>query len=107
MIPGESEMDLSTLMLYSDLSGPKNNELLNWVTENREVIPGVSVSKTVIPDRDKDVPVRIINVTKNPVAVKAGTVISDLDSAQFNVWYRTKLHHQGKGNSVRNGGRRG
>jgi len=28
------------------------------------------------------VPIRVINVTKNPVVVKAGTIISDLDSAQ-------------------------
>ena len=40
------------------------------------------MSRTVVPDRDEDVPVRVINVTKNPVSVKAGTVISDLDSAQ-------------------------
>jgi len=82
LVPGESEMDLSTLVQYSDLSGPKNKELVNWVTKAHEVTPGICVSRTLLPDRDEDVPVRVINVTKSPVNVKAGTIISDLDSAQ-------------------------
>ena len=82
LVPAESEMNLSTLVQYSDLSGPKNNESMNWVTEAREVTPGVCVSRTVVPERNENVPVRVINVTKTPVAVRAGTVVSDLDSAQ-------------------------
>ena len=82
MVPGESEMNVSTLVQYSDLSGPKSNEFVDWVTEAREVTAGVCVSKTVVPDRDEDVPVRVINVTRSPVVMKAGTIISDLDSAQ-------------------------
>ena len=82
VVPGESEMDLSTLVQYSDLSGPKNNEPVSWVTEAREVTAGICVSRTLLPDRDEDVPVRVINVTKNPVVVKAGTIVSDLDPAQ-------------------------
>ena len=35
VVPGESEMDLSTLVQYSDLSGPKNNQPVNWVTQAR------------------------------------------------------------------------
>jgi len=42
-----------------------------------------SVSRTVVPDRDEDVPVRVINVTRSPVVMKAGTIISDLDSAHM------------------------
>jgi len=82
VVPGESEMDLSTLVQYSDLSGAKNNQPVNWVTEAREVTAGICVSRTLLPDRDEDVPVQVINVTKNPVVVKAGTIVSDLDSAQ-------------------------
>jgi len=82
IVPAQSEMDLPTLVQYSDLSGLKNNEQVNWVTEAHEITSGVCVSRTVVPDRDEDVPVRVINVTKSPVAVKAGTVISDLDPAQ-------------------------
>jgi len=40
LVPTESEMDLSTLVQYSDLSGPKN-KLMYWVTETREVTPEV------------------------------------------------------------------
>jgi len=82
VVPGESEMDLSTLVQYSDLSGPKNNQPVSWVTEARQVTAGICVLRTLLPDRDEDVPVRVINVTKNLVVVKAGTIVSDLDSAQ-------------------------
>jgi len=82
VVPGESEMNLSTLVQYSNLPGPKNNQPVNWVTETGEVTAGICVSRTLVLDRDEDVPVRDINVTKNPVVVKAGTIISDLDSAQ-------------------------
>ena len=44
VVPGESEMDVSTLVQYSDLSGPKSNEFVDWVTKAREVTAGVCVS---------------------------------------------------------------
>ena len=44
LVPGESEMDVSTLVQYSDLSGPKSNEFVDWVTKAREVTAGVCVS---------------------------------------------------------------
>jgi len=75
-------MDLSTLVQYSDLSGLKKNEPVSWVKEAREVTAGTCVSRSLLPDHDEDVPVRVINVTKNPVVVKDGTIVSDLDSAQ-------------------------
>ena len=81
MVPAVSEMDVSTLMQYSDLSGPKLSGSVSWVTEAREVTPGVCTSRTVVPDRGEDVPVRVINVTRSPVVMKAGTVVSDLDPA--------------------------
>ena len=68
-------MNLSTLVQYSNLPGPKNNQPVNWVTETGEVTAGICVSRTLVLDRDEDVPVRDINVTKNPVVVKAGTII--------------------------------
>ena len=80
MVPAVSEMDVSTLMQYSDLSGPKLSGSVSWVTEAREVTPGVCTSRTVVPDRE-DVPVRVTNVTRSPVVMKAGTVVSDLDPA--------------------------
>jgi len=82
VVPGESEMDLSTLVQYNNLYGPKINEPVDWVREAREVTLGVCVSRTLLPDHDEDVSVGVINITKNPVIVKAGTIISDLYSAQ-------------------------
>ena len=79
MVPAVSEMDVSTLMQYSDLSGPKLSGSVSWVTEAREVTPGVCTSRTVVPDRGEDVPVRVINVTRSPVVMKAAHIITSTD----------------------------
>jgi len=56
------------------------------------------MSRTVIPDRDENLPVRVINITKSPVIVKTGTVVSDLDSAQvFGVQNQSTVTSQGPG----------
>jgi len=100
-------MDLSTLVQYSDLTGPKNYQPVSWVTEDGEVTAGICVSRTLLPDRDEDVPLRVINDTKNPVFVKAGTVISDLDSAKICSKQSDSTRARTTLNSIRHGGQCG
>ena len=57
---------------------------MSWMTENREFLPGVCVARTLVPDRFGDVPVQIANVTKRPVNLRAGTVVSELSPVQVN-----------------------
>lgn len=82
VIPPESEVDLPTLVQYGDLSGPKREVRSNWVTEARELSAGICVARTVVPERDEDVPIRVINVTRKPVTMEAGTIVADLSEAE-------------------------
>lgn len=61
VIPAESELDLPTLTQYSDLS-PWPTCKSSWITGTREIAPGVRISRTVVPDRSEDVPVRVVNL---------------------------------------------
>ena len=55
---------------------------MDWVTETRLLRPRVHVSRTVVPERSEDVPVRVVNLTDDPVPIRAGTVVVNLDVAE-------------------------
>ena len=82
VVPGKSEIDLSTLVQYGNFGGITGKECHSWVTETRQLRPGVCVSRTVVPARNDDVPVRVVNVSSEPVMLKAGTVVADLEAVQ-------------------------
>ena len=50
-----------------------------WATAPRQISPGVSVARALIPSRATDVPVRVFNVNAQPVRLVAGTIVSQLD----------------------------
>ena len=67
-IPAGSELDITTLTQYSDF----NEQFAGkspWATETREIAPGVRVSRTIVPDRSEDIPVRVVNLTKSAVKI--------------------------------------
>jgi hypothetical protein len=77
IVPGRSEMDLPTKVVYSSLT--ENVEGVQWCTDSRILQKGVYISRTVIPqDKLRDVPVRAINVNSDPVHLYAQRNISDL-----------------------------
>jgi len=47
-------------------------------TEAKQLRPGVYLSRTLIPDRSDEVPVRLLNVTNEPIHLRAGSVIAEL-----------------------------
>jgi hypothetical protein len=47
-----------------------------WCTEPTELQPGLCVARTLVPDRLDGVPVRVINVSMNPIVLTAGTELS-------------------------------
>ena len=75
-------MNLLTSVQYSDLSAVSGKGSVDWVTETRLLRPGVHVSRTVVPERSEDVPVRVVNLTDDPVPIRAGTVVANLDVAE-------------------------
>ena len=77
-IAPNSELDLPTLTQFSSFNCSPAEEA-SWVTGTREMRPGVKVSRTVVPDRIEDIPVRVVNLNKRPVSICAGTLVSDLE----------------------------
>jgi len=81
-IPPHSDVNLSTSVQYSDLSGVNRKGSVDWITEARQLRPGVHVSRTVVPERSEDVPVRVANLTEDPIPIAAGTIVAKLDVAE-------------------------
>jgi len=81
VVPARSELDLSTLVQYSDAASLRDRRETSWITTTRQVSPGLCVSRTIVPDRNEDVPVRVVNLSSSAIKVKAGTVVADLDVA--------------------------
>ena len=78
-IPPHSEVNLSTSVQYGDLSGVNRKGSMDWVTEARQLRPGVHVSRTLVSERSEDVPVRVANLTEDPFSIRAGTIVANLD----------------------------
>ena len=80
-IPAGSELDLPTFAQYSDFKAPADDET-SWITGAREMRPGIRVSRTIVPDRSEDIPVRVVNLNKGAVTLQAGTLVSDLEPVE-------------------------
>jgi len=50
------------------------------VVESRDILPGVYVGRTLLPDRHRDVCVRVVNITTRPQLVRSGTCLGNLSS---------------------------
>jgi hypothetical protein len=78
VIPAHSEFILSANVLYNDVTHRYEDDRDMWTTEASEAGPGLRVSRTIVPQRSDAVPIRVMNITKKPIAMQAGTVIADL-----------------------------
>jgi len=82
-IPARSECVIPATIVYRNFARPRVSEPCGWITENAEPAEGLRVSRVLLPQRSVDVPVRILNVTTNPVRLEAGSVIADLRPVSF------------------------
>jgi len=81
IIPARSEAVVPTKVQFQRLPTELNND--DWSTELSHVIDGLHVSRTLIPrDAWTDIPVRIMNVKKQPISLQPGIVISDLQQVE-------------------------
>jgi transposase InsO family protein len=80
VIQPRTEVDLPTKVVFRDLTTAKQPSQSVWITErdSKQIAQGLLVSRTVIPAREADVPVRVLNITDNPITVRAGTVVANL-----------------------------
>jgi len=69
IVPARSEVDVPGRVVLRSLSGD-----VGWSIEPASVSTGVHVSRTIIPnDRLVAIPVRVLNVQKEPATLKEGT----------------------------------
>ena len=80
-LPNRHECNVSTKVEFSKLARTIVEDGSLWITEAKELRPGVYLSRTVVPDRHSEVPVRVLNVSGKPVQLRAGSVISELHQA--------------------------
>jgi transposase InsO family protein len=77
IVPARSEIDLPTKVVCC--SWKEKGSDTHWGTEAAVMQKGVYVSRTLIPcDHFRDIPVRAINVTKEPVHLSAGRRVAEL-----------------------------
>jgi len=84
VIPPESQIDIPTKVVYNSVrTGFGDEPPQVWSTEPHEIKEGLLVARTVLPDRPENLPVRVMNVTKEPIKLKKGTVIGNLDPIEL------------------------
>ena len=77
VVPSESQCDVSTKAVFNFVhQEPIKDE--SWSTEPAEVKEGLLVASTILPNRACDIPVRVMNTTKQSIKLNRGTIISDV-----------------------------
>ena len=78
IVPVRSEVGVPGRVVLRSLSGDSSRYVC-WSTEPTSVSTGFHVSRIIIPsDRLVDIPVRVLNVQKEPATFKEGTNIASL-----------------------------
>jgi hypothetical protein len=78
VIPPRSEVDAATTVVLRSLETAPD-----WMTEPTAAkASGVCMARTLVPYRNKNVPVRLLNLDNKSVRLVSGTVLSDLRPAE-------------------------
>ena len=84
VIPPRSEVDVPTKAVLRKISDGASRVDSGLVTEVTPLADGVYVSRTAVPgDKLSDLPVRVMNVCIEPVALQAGTNVSNLEPVEI------------------------
>jgi len=77
VIPPRSEANIAMKVVFRRVPTSLDDE--QWGTEPNYVTPGIHVSRTLVP-RDKwtNVPVRVMNVSTQPISLKSGIPVANL-----------------------------
>lgn len=91
-VPPRSQLDVCTKVVFNDLNldysqsePPRNMEQESasaWGTEPHEIKNGILVARALLPNRAENLPVRIMNVTDEPVGLNKDTVVGSLEPLQ-------------------------
>jgi len=80
VVPAMTEMVINTIVQYNTLNDNDTDDSDAWSTEATEPAIGLRVSRALVPKRSTDVPVRVMNVTTEPLELKQGKVMSLLQT---------------------------
>ena len=77
VIPGRSECVVPVDVVHN--RSPKTDaEAGVWMTENTQPVPGLFVSRVLLPPGNVDLPVRVFNASCHDTTLRPGCLISDL-----------------------------
>ena len=79
VIPARSQMDVSKKTVYSNLKATRDTGRASWMTESGEAAHERQVARTLVPNRLLEVPVRVMNVSDQPVTWEKGAAVSILE----------------------------
>ena len=83
VVPPRSEVNLQTKVIFNDLTGPRLDVEPPWITDARTLDCGLRVSRTILPKGNVNIPVRVVNTQSNPITLKRGTIISELEPVEL------------------------
>jgi len=82
VVPARSEINVPTQVVFQKLPVSADDGL--WGTEPNLLRPGLHVSRTLVPcDRWSCLPIRVMNVSEQPIPLKAGTTVADLQPVEL------------------------
>jgi hypothetical protein len=82
-VPPMSELIVNTFVECRDVSHSAGCTEDVWTTEAGEPVYGLRVSRTAVPDRLTNVPVRVMNITARPISLAEGKVVTVLQPAEM------------------------
>jgi hypothetical protein len=82
VVPPRSECLVPANLVYHNMSVAKCNDTSELMTESAEPIKGIHVSHTLVTSDSLRVPVRLMNSTTSPIALKARTVLADVSPVE-------------------------
>jgi hypothetical protein len=101
-VPPQTESVVPAYVVYDRFSPTSPSAQIVWITDVNEPVDGIRVGRVAIPDRNVDIPVRVLNTLKTQTYLKAGTTLASLEPATMNHNEKCKQPSEGDVESVIN-----
>jgi len=66
----------------STLRSVRVSEGENWLLESRQLRPGVHLARTLLPDKHRDISVRVVNTTSEPQVIRHDLCVGNLEHVE-------------------------
>ena len=74
-----SEIIVAGRTVYRDQSDPWNT----WASKTDSPVDELRIASAAVPNRCRDIPIRVMNVAGYPVTLLAGVVLADLEAVEI------------------------